>query len=268
MHSCHSDGVLTGLQLVDLARQRGVQRMSITDHDCTTVYDEIAENVPSDIELITGCEFSSVWQSINIHIIGLNIDLSSSILKSTLNSLQQARNARGEKIAEVLEKKGLPGALKGALKIADGSILGRTHFAQFMVEQGFVKDSKQAFKKYLGAGKVGDIKAQWHGFDHVCKWILQSGGVPVLAHPYKYGLTQTKLKKLLADFKDSGGLAIEVISGKQDREKTERLITLTEQFGFHSSLGSDFHKPGQSWADLGLIPELPEKSRGVWQLWS
>lgn len=267
MHSCHSDGELSGAQLIDLARQRGVQRMSITDHDCIAVYDEIAGNVPSDIELIPGCEFSSVWRSMTIHILGLNLDLTGDLLKSVLGNLQKARETRGQRIAELLEKKGLPGAMEGALKIADGSTLGRPHFAQFMVEQGFVKDSKQAFKQYLGAGKPGDIKAQWPGFADVCQWILRSGGVPVLAHPYKYGLTQTRLKILLADFKEAGGLAMEVISGKQDKRKTELMVEMSERFELYGSLGSDFHKPGQPWADLGLIPDLPEKCQAVWQYW-
>jgi len=267
MHSCHSDGILNGAQLVDLARQRGVQRMSITDHDCLSVYDELSGKIPSDIELVAGCEFSAVWRSMTIHIVGLNLDLKSEILHNAIKKQQQARDVRGQKIAEVLEKRGLSDALNGAVKIADGAVLGRPHFARFMVEQGFVKDSKQAFKKYLGAGKAGDIKAQWFGLGEVCEWILQSGGAPVLAHPYKYGLTPTKLKSLLTDFKDAGGIAIEVISGKQERTQIEQLATLALQFELYASLGSDFHQPGQPWADLGLIAELPLKCRAVWELW-
>lgn len=267
IHSCHSDGALSVSDLIGLARQRDVGRISITDHDCVSAYGELSTIYHSDIEIIPGCEFSSVWRSMTIHVLGLNLDLKSANLSAAINNQTKARDLRAHKIAEVLEKKGLPGSLEGALQIANGGVLGRPHFAQFMVDQSFVKDRKQAFKKYLGAGKVGDVKAQWPNIEDVCEWIVLSGGIPVLAHPLKYGLTQTRLKNLLVDFKEAGGLAIEVISGAQDRPRIENLVNLAEQFDFHASLGSDFHQPDQAWADLGLIPDLPAGCQPVWQLW-
>lgn len=268
MHSCHSDGVLTGVELLNLARERSIQQISITDHDSLAVYDELRDQMPIDIQLLPGCEFSSLWRSMCVHIVGLNLNLQSASLQNALIIQARARVTRSESIAAILEKKGFSGALERVQEIAGNAVIGRPHFAEFLVEEGYVKDRKQAFKKYLGAGKPGDVKAQWRSLEEVCQWILEAGGVPVLAHPLKYGLTQTKLKTLLVEFKDAGGQAIEVISGAQDAGRTAQAAHLAEQFGFHGSLGSDFHQPGQSWADLGFIPELPQNCHPVWELWS
>lgn len=267
IHSLHSDGVLSGAEIIALARQRNVKQLSITDHDSVSVYAELSEKIPPDIEIIPGCEFSCVWQARTIHVVGLNLDLSSSTLSKAMEHQSDARTIRAEAIANELAKKGLADALEGARHVAMGSVLGRPHFAQFMVDQGFVKDHKQAFKKYLGKGKVGDIKAQWPELAQVCDWIRQSGGVPVLAHPLKYAMTQTKLKALLTDFRDAGGQAMEVISGKQQSAQTNLMTRLCDDFGLYASLGSDFHQPGQHWADLGMIPDLPVRCVPVWQSW-
>lgn len=267
MHSTHSDGTLSAVELISLAKERGVDCLSITDHDSISVYQDIDSNDLGDINLVVGCEFSAVWRSMTVHVVGLNLDLESDVLKEAINIQSRARIRRSERIAEVLEKKGFLGALGAAQKIAAGAAIGRPHFAQFLVEEGHVKDAQQAFKKYLGAGKVGDIKAEWQSVEQICHWIRDSGGVAVVAHPLKYGLTQTKLRALLEDFKEYGGEAMEVISGCQDTEKTKVLARLADQFQLAASTGSDFHRPGLGWAELGRAPVLPISCTPVWSLW-
>lgn len=266
-HSCHSDGALTAKELLTLAKERQVDCLSITDHDSISVYKDIKESELEGMRLIVGCEFSCLWRSMTVHIVGLNLNLDSLVLNEAMIGLTNARQQRSELIAQAMEKKGFYGALEGVEKIAGTATIGRPHFAQYLVEKGYVKNAQQAFKKYLGAGKVGDIKAQWPSLDEVCAWIQAAGGVAVVAHPLKYGLTQTKLRALLDDFKDHGGHGIEVISGNQDRVKTTLLAQLADRYELAASVGSDFHRSGQPWADLGKAPRLPESCQPIWSLW-
>ena len=121
----------------------------------------------------------------------------------------------------------------------------------------------QAFKKYLGAGKAGDIKEQWADIPTVVSWIREAGGVAVLAHPLKYKLTRTKLVELLGEFADAGGEGMEVISGRQVPSITKDLSIMCNKHGLLASCGSDFHSADQPWAALGKVGALPESCMPV-----
>ena len=102
---------------------------------------------------------------------------------------------------------------------------------------GAVSSIDQAFKRYLGSGKAGDIKDQWADPQTVIGWIRDAGGAAVLAHPTKYKLTRTKLIELLADFQEAGGEGLEVISGAQIPSVTRELARLCRDTGLEASAG-------------------------------
>ena len=265
-HTNMSDGSVTPEQLVELANERALDILSITDHDTLDAYSAI-KVIPPRLQLITGIEFSSQWRKQGIHIVGLHVDpLSESIIFGVAQQ-KKARLDRAEKIAERLSNLGFEHCLEGATLLADGQI-GRPHFAQHLVNIGAVSNIKQAFKKYLGAGKVGDIKEQWAETATVVQWIRESGGIAVLAHPSKYKMTRTKLKELLTDFCSAGGEGMEVISGLQVPAVTRDLATLCNQYDLLASCGSDFHAPGMKWAALGLVSSLPDNCNPIWHRWA
>ncbi|MEQ9021880.1 MAG: PHP domain-containing protein [Pseudomonadales bacterium] len=267
IHSCHSDGVLEVSEIIELARSRGLEEFSITDHDTLDAYSDVAVLDTGEIKLVPGCEFSSIWQGRTVHIVGLNLDIASEAMLDATAYQARAREQRSVLIAKKLETRGITGALEGAQKYAKGAALGRPHFASYLVDKGFAKDSRQAFKKFLGDGKVGDVKSHWQPVEEVVSWINRGGGVAVLAHPLKYGMTQTRLRELLVEFTAAGGRAIEVVSGMQKSDQTQQLARLARHFGLLASAGSDFHRPGQGWADLGVVQPLPEECVPVWSLW-
>jgi predicted metal-dependent phosphoesterase TrpH len=267
IHSHHSDGVLSVQEIIELALDRGLKELSITDHDTMDAYEDISSQELDGLSLVPGCEFSSVWKGQTIHIVGLNLDAASDAMRSAMEIQKAAREHRSIRIAEKLEARGMTDTLAGAYRYAKGGVLGRPHFASYLVEKGYVKDSRQAFKKYLGDGKPGDVKTQWRPIEEVVSWIEQAKGVAVLAHPLKYGMTRTRLNALVEEFISAGGRAIEVISGKQMPEQTRELSLLAKHYGLLASAGSDFHRPGQSWADLGVVEPLPETCKPVWSLW-
>ena len=186
---------------------------------------------------------------------------------SAVNQQSKVREQRAQEISNRLGRLGFDNCLEGAQRFAHNQI-GRPHFAEHLIAIGAVKNANEAFKKYLGAGKVGDIKEHWPDIDTAVQWIRQAGGVAVLAHPSKYKMTRTKLTELISDFKDAGGEAMEVVSGLQIPSVTRDLAKLCSQFDLLASCGSDFHSPDKKWAALGLISNLPETCNPVWDRWS
>jgi predicted metal-dependent phosphoesterase TrpH len=127
-----------------------------------------------------------------------------------------------------------------------------------------VKDSAQAFKRYLGAGKPGDVRAFWPDLTEVVQWITDAGGIAVLAHPRKYKLTATKLRNLVHDFIRAGGRSIEVSTSGQSSGDLGFLAELCRRQELLASQGSDFHFPGAPWCELGHIMKMPDGLEPVW----
>ncbi|WNO11015.1 PHP domain-containing protein [Teredinibacter sp. KSP-S5-2] len=274
-HSNLSDGILSPEELVSRAKLQSVRTLALTDHDTLAgVQRAQAQAEREGIHLITGIEFSCQWGGRGIHIVGLNIDIHSDAMLHAVDHQARLRLWRAEKIAEKLEKNGVENALQGAMSIAEeeggnqaGQVLGRPHFAKYMVKAGVVANINQAFKRYLGAGKPGDIKQVWPEIGDVTEWIRTAGGVAVLAHPAKYKMTRTKLRVLLDDFIDVGGQAMEIISGKQATNITKDMANLANNMKLHASCGSDFHVPGQHWQELGAFGSMARGVKPVWDLW-
>lgn len=266
-HSTASDGRLSPADVVARAAEQGVGVLALTDHDTVAGLAE-AEAAAKDLDLrlISGIEFSSQWGKRGIHVVGLNVDVDSTVLKEAVVSQLEARDRRSEMIASRLAKFGIQGALQGAKVIADGAVLGRPHFAQYLVEQGCVKSVNEAFKKYLGAGKPGDVKNIWPELSEVVEWIRSAGGVAVLAHPSKYKMTRTKLCALVSDFSECGGQAMEVSSGLMPPGVSGSLARIAQDYDLYASCGSDFHFPGHKWQELGHFSPMPESCRPVWEL--
>jgi predicted metal-dependent phosphoesterase TrpH len=266
-HTTASDGALTPQQLLERAADAGVECLSITDHD-TVRGVRAAASSPTGVTLVNGVELSCVWGRANIHVVGLDIDCSHSGIVSLLASLDSARQERARAIGERLEREGMPGAYEGALDIAGDSQIGRPHFAEWLVRQGHVSDAGEAFNRWLGRGKTGDVKTYWPALSSVVEAVVAAGGIAVLAHPLKYGMTRMKLRALVQDFVTAGGAAIEVVSGRQTADETAQLRRLADEFALAMSLGSDFHREWQYGPDLGVSSDLVPAGRGVWEQFS
>jgi len=265
-HSNASDGSLAPADLLCHAAECGVDVLAITDHDTLDAYDSLDKQLPA-VRLITGIELSTSWNRIGVHIVGLNIDPANKVLRDGVTRQKGIRFERARTIAQRLAKCGIPDPFDAVVEIAGGSYIGRPHFAEHLVATGVVKDSKTAFRKYLGAGKVGDVRHGWASLDEVVQWINSAGGTAVLAHPAKYGLTKSKMRALAKDFRQSGGRGIEVVCGPQQDSTTAYLARLTNELELDASCGSDFHGPGYPWSRPGGFMPLPADVRPVWESW-
>lgn len=267
-HSTASDGSLTPADLVNRAFDKGVRTLALTDHDTVAGIAAARQAAEANgMELIPGIEFSAQWQGINIHVVGLRIEVSHPAILDSVISQAQVRLDRLGLIAERLEKRGIPGVLAGTLALAGDAVPGRPHIAKYLLDGGWVKSEQEAFKRFLGAGKVGDVKQLWPDLATVIRWVHEAGGVAVLAHPDKYRMTGAKLERLVLAFSLMGGDAIELAAEQRQRQKTPQLKRLCQRYELAASVGSDFHSPDASWTDVGRVDPLPAGVVPVWSLW-
>jgi 3',5'-nucleoside bisphosphate phosphatase len=267
-HSCHSDGLLSPTALVQRARENGVDVLALTDHDSTAGLAEArSAAAKAGLDLVDGVEISVSWGDQLIHIVGLNIDPACPELATGLAVQRRIRIERSQRIAEKFDRLGIHGSLAGATAQAGDAAPGRNHFARFLVEKGYARNTRQAFKRWLGRGGSCHVPSCWAGLDAALDWIHGAGGQAVLAHPARYGLTRTALRRFLTEFRAEGGDALEVISGQQTPRQTRMLADLARDFELRASVGSDFHAPGADWAELGRIARLPTDCIPLWQDW-
>jgi len=264
-HSTASDGTLTPTELVQRAKEQLVDVLALTDHDTVAGIEEAitAANIHG-IALIPGVEISSQWENTGIHVIGLDIDIRSSELLTQLQQLQTLRTTRAQEIGRRLAKAGIPNAYQGALQYTREENLTRTHFARFLVAQGKADSMSRVFKHYLVPGKPGYVKTEWPELRKVAQWIRDAGGMAILAHPARYKLTASKMRRLLQDFKNYGGTGIEVAHGNCNSDETAKNMKFAETFELRASIGSDFHDPDTPWNELGRLPRLPKHLPTVW----
>ncbi|HFR5721431.1 TPA: RNase AM [Escherichia coli] len=268
-HTTASDGCLTPEALVHRAVEMRVGTLAITDHDTTAAIAPAREEISRSglaLNLIPGVEISTVWENHEIHIVGLNIDITHPLMCEFLAQQTERRNQRAQLIAERLEKAQILGALEGAHRLALGGAVTRGHFARFLVECGKASSMADVFKKYLARGKTGYVPPQWCTIEQAIDVIHHSGGKAVLAHPGRYNLSAKWLKRLVAHFAEHHGDAMEVAQCQQSPNERTQLATLARQHHLWASQGSDFHQPCP-WIELGRKLWLPAGVEGVWQLW-
>ncbi len=268
-HSTVSDGLFTPSELIRRAAAQGVRVLALTDHDDVAGLDEAREAAAeAGIALVNGVEVSVTWNNRSVHIVGLRIDPAYAPLRAGLAAIRAGRGERARLMAAELEKAGISGSLEGAYAYAaNPGIISRTHFARFLVEKGIVKDTRTVFKKYLVKGKPGYVAHRWADFTDAVEWIRASGGIAVLAHPGRYDLGRTNLASLIADFKEAGGEAIEVVTGSHTAEQFAQFARYAKEYDLLASCGSDFHGLGESYMDLGRLPDLPSGCKPVWHNW-
>lgn len=262
-HSYYSDGVLSPSALVHLAKEQNCEVFALTDHDTTDGLNE-AKNAADKlaIRLIDGVEISATFADMSVHIVGLNIDINNKILQQGLQQHQDLRKRRANKIADKLATLGIKNALKQAKLIAKTPLITRTHFAQMLIAEGHCKDIKAAFKTFL-AGK--NDNTVWSSAADVIDWIHQSGGVAVLAHPFRYRLNKRKkVKQLITAMKAADCDGIEVVTAHSSFDEIALANQWANELGLSASVGSDYHGWANQKVQIANLQKLPTSSLPIW----
>lgn len=265
-HSKASDGRLSPSELVERAHDNGVRYLALTDHDTTDGITEArGAALKTGLNLIPGVELSVTWENQCLHIVGLGIDPQQATLAGGIESHRNLRNSRASEMGHRLEKKGIIGAFQGASRLASGGMITRTHFAQYLVNQNHCPTIQKAFDQYLSRGKAGYVQTPWIELEIGVGWIKVAGGTVVLAHPLRYKMTATRMRKLLAVYREAGGQAIEVVCGNSSRDDIRDSAGYAREFGLLGSIGSDFHNPDTPWIDIGRLKPFPDHVEPVWE---
>ncbi len=268
-HSTASDGLLKPGELVARAAANGVEVLALTDHDDVSGLAEArAEAQSQGVRFVDGVEISVTWDRTTVHIVGLQIDPEDSVLRSGLESIREGRARRAEKIGDALEAAGIPDSLAGAKRYAENpDLISRSHFARYLAGSGRAPDMKSVFQRYLVKDKPGFVEHRWASLADAVSWIRASGGIAVVAHPGRYKFPKPELHAFLAEFRDCGGAGIEVVTGSHSPEQYLEFARVARELGLSASRGSDYHGKGESKADLGALPQLPDDLSPVWRDW-
>lgn len=268
-HTSVSDGSLSPQALIDLALQRDITTLAITDHDTTLGYEQIRTYAEEKgLNLIAASEISCQWRGHTIHIVGLNLDVDNAELQAGLKLNRVKRWLRAFEMDAKFQKRNIHGVLETILPTIQEGMIGRNHFAQTLIAKGLVKDQQQAFDRFLKKGRPMYADVAWPELSEVVEWITHAGGLAVIAHPHIYKMTANKLNQMIEDFKAAGGEAIEVVNQPRVCSEQIGMADRAERYGLYASQGSDFHRPEQTWRGLGWLAPMPEKCRPVWEAWS
>ncbi len=272
-HSTASDGTLAPAAVVHRAAAAGVPLLALTDHDTIDGLAEAAEAARAcALGFVPGVEISVTWAARTIHIVGLGVDPAHPVLNEGLARLQTFRAWRAQEMGRRLAKEGIEGAYEGARALSGGQLIGRTHFARFLVERRVAATERDVFKHFLVARKPGHVAGDWASLEQAVGWIRASGGQAVIAHPARYKLTRTKLMILVGTFREVGGVGIEVVCGSHARDEAFNFARHAREQRLLASAGSDFHGPqlvlsSQPWIDLGRLAALPDGCVPIWHDW-
>jgi hypothetical protein len=267
-HSAVSDGLLPPAEVARRAAGNGVDLWSLTDHDeLGGLVEARAAADEAGMRFITGVEVSIEWSGIPIHVVGLGFEESHPALVGGLNALREGRIERAKRMGEALAAIGIPGVYEGAMGyVTNPSLISRAHFGRYLVSIGIARDLPGLFQHYLTPGKPGYVDHRWATVEETVGWIAEAGGVAVVAHPGRYKMSGAQMRRFLDEFKDVGGQGIEVTCGSHSPDHIMHFARLARHYAFHASRGSDFHGPGESYVDLGMLPPLPEDLKPVWRL--
>jgi 3',5'-nucleoside bisphosphate phosphatase len=263
-HSTASDGILSPTALLERAAEKNVDCLALTDHDTLRGIEEAQVAAKkNNVRLLPGVEISTRWKNYEIHIVGLNVDPDDKGLLSGLQRQQDLRQKRFEAMLQKLDDAGLTGTENIISNFANGEHVGRPLIAKFLVESEYCNYSE--VYKHLSPGGKFYVAANWEFLDYTVRWIVNSGGVAVIAHPDCYDLTPPSVNGIMREFKEAGGQAIEVCYGACSKANINRYSSYAKKYNLYGSMGSDFHRPRQG-IELGRLKKLPANIAPVWEL--
>lgn len=265
-HSVISDGTLEPEALAARAHANGVQLWSLTDHDEIAGQRRARDAAHAlGLPYLTGVEISVTFAGTTVHIVGLGFDPDNAALAAGLVATRGGRRGRAMEMSEGLAKAGIHGAYEGALRyVGNPELISRMHFARYLIDSKVCGDAQEVFRNYLTAGKPGYVEHRWSALRDAVTWIVEAGGIAVIAHPARYKFSPSAEYALFSEFIAHGGRGVEVVTGSHSAAEAVRYADTALEFSLLGSRGSDFHSPTESHADLGSLPPLPAKLTPVW----
>lgn len=248
MHSTASDGSRSPADVVRAAKRAALSAIALTDHDTVDGLAEArAAGEQLGVRVVNGIELSAVEGELETHLLGLHLQ-DVAVLERGLGELREMRGRRAAHIVERLNGIGVQITLDDVLLQAGGGAIGRPHVARALVADGWAADVRDAFDRYLGAGKPAYVAKDQLGMPEAIAMVHAAGGLAVLAHPGSAG-TRERLEGLAALGMDG----VEVKHPSHSSQDTTRLRALAEQLGLIPSGGSDWHGAADGPRTIGMM---------------
>jgi predicted metal-dependent phosphoesterase TrpH len=239
-HTDESDGSLRPLELVEAAKQAGLEALAITDHDTFAGFEQAAG--AGGLRLIRGIELNTKLEGRSVHLLAYftNGEPKPEFTR-WLGDMVDARRDRNRRLIEKLHTLGIE------IELAEVEALGRTltgrpHFARVLVEKGYAANRNEAFNKYVGETGDAFVERESPAFEEAVRLIAESGGISSLAHPIRLGKRDaTAEERFLAGLRTTGLDAIEVYHSDHKLHDIDRYRGIAQRHGFSATGGSDFH---------------------------
>ncbi len=252
VHSNASDGTFSPASVVELAAQKGLSAIALTDHDTIEGIPEAleaAKNLP--LEVIPGIELSCVYLGEEIHILGLYVDPADKNFITETDMLKDIRMTRNTEMIHRFQNAGIDITLSEVQAGNPDTVITRAHFARVLLEKGYVKNMDQAFKKYLSYSGPYCPRKEKITPEHAMKILCDCKASPVLAHPYQYHLGDKKTEELVSYLKEIGLHGLEVYHSSNNQYDSGKLKKLAKKYQLFPTGGSDFHGTNKPDIDLG-----------------
>lgn len=249
VHSDKSDGSMSPAALTAYAAQKGLRAYALTDHDTVDGLVEAMEAARQfpDLEVIPGIELSTEYKGRDIHIVGLYIRYEDPAFQKHLIDFQNSRILRNEKMCNNLADAGIDISFEKLQAEFPDSVITRAHYARYLLAHGYVASLKEAFDRYVGDHTKYFVPREKVTPAQAVSLILHAGGIPILAHPVLYHMSDAALEELVAQLKDAGLIGMECIYSSYSSSEERDMKRIADKFGLAYSGGSDFHgsaKPG------------------------
>lgn len=253
VHSTCSDGTLTPEELVVRAQEFGLSAMALTDHDTLAGIPSLVEaGRKYGLEVIPGVELSTFFDQKEIHIVGLYVDPANQQFQKDLEDLQDIREHRNEIMCQKFSEIGINISYEEMLEKYKDSVITRAHFADFLLEKGFIKSRNEAFERYIGPNGPCYVPRQKLAPADAIRMIKSAGGVPILAHPVLYHLGKEQMHKLLDYLKASGIVGIETVYSTYSMGEEIATRNLAHEYDLIESGGSDYHGANKPYLEIGI----------------
>ncbi len=251
-HSDCSDGTLSPEELVAYAVEKGLRALALTDHDTTAgLFRARAAAKGTNLEIVSGIEFSTQYRGKDIHIVGLDIKETLPEFTEQLCRFRKSRDLRNDKMIAKMQAYGFDISREKMQTAFGETVWTRAHFARYLMDTGVVLEMKEAFDKYIGEGKPCFVPREHVTPEQAVHLIAGCGGIAVLAHPMLYRLPEEQMRELLGSLKKAGLAGIEAIYSTHSQREENLVRLLAKSYGLQISGGSDFHGDNKPAIDLG-----------------
>jgi len=268
-HSTASDGTYSPAEVAELAKKLGLSAIALTDHDTIDGLDEFQKTGNAlGIETIPGIEFAALWEKHHrpeIHLVGLGFDPAHPALLSRMQEIRQSRDLRNSKMCEKLSSIGLHITIEEVAANAGGEIITRAHFANVLLQKGYIAKKEDAFSRYISPGLPGYVEREFLTPALCIQTIKEAGGAAVLAHPTLYGLGMEQLEELCEELIPYGLDGIECQYSTYSPAETKAITALAEKMDLLPSGGSDFHGKNKPNIHLGSGKSNLAIPYGFWE---